>query len=145
MLDEVLKQVSGFDTSREAWIKLEKKISSKSRAKIIQMKGELQNLKKDSISVSDYVLKIKSLRDEHESAGCSILEEEKLMYVLVGLDDQFDSVSSIVIENMLGEGVTINDVKAFFLSHESQLESKRVANVSPLPSINLSVKTPLVF
>lgn len=48
MGDEVLKKVSGFDTSRKAWVKLEKSFVSQSREKMIQLKGQLQNFKKES-------------------------------------------------------------------------------------------------
>lgn len=41
MGDEVLKKVSGFDTSRKAWVKLEKSFASHLKAKMIQSKGQL--------------------------------------------------------------------------------------------------------
>lgn len=41
MNDGMLKKIIGFDTSWEAWIKIEKTFASKSRAKMIQLKDEL--------------------------------------------------------------------------------------------------------
>lgn len=46
---------------------------------------------KGNLSVNDYVLKIKVLMDELKSAGCLITKEEVLMYVLVGLYENFDN------------------------------------------------------
>lgn len=60
---------------------------------------------------------MKSLRDELESIGHSISKEEKLKYVLRGLDEQFDGV--FVNEKILSEMVTIDDVKELLLSHKS--------------------------
>lgn len=42
---------------------------------------------------------------------------------------------------MILENVSIDDAKAISLSHESRIERKRQTNISPLPSVNLSVIT----
>lgn len=39
MSDEILKQIYGFDTSREYWVKIEEFFASKFRAKMIQLKN----------------------------------------------------------------------------------------------------------
>lgn len=39
--DEVLKLISGFDTTHDAWITHEKSYASRSRARIIQVKEEI--------------------------------------------------------------------------------------------------------
>lgn len=49
MIDEVLKQVSGFDTFKDAQVKLEKAYASKSQAKFIQVKQELPRIKKGKL------------------------------------------------------------------------------------------------
>lgn len=41
MDDNILKQVSGYDASKDAWIRLEKSFASKSGIEIIQVKDEL--------------------------------------------------------------------------------------------------------
>lgn len=47
---------------------------------------------------------------------------------------------------MLSVHVTIDDVKALILSHNSRLGSRRVLNISLLPLVNMSVKNKtLVF
>lgn len=50
MNNDILQQVAGFDTAR-AWLILENKFSSRSRARVIQIKEELNNLKKRIISL----------------------------------------------------------------------------------------------
>lgn len=46
MNDYILKKIYGFNNFRDDYIRLEKSIASKSRDKVIQVKEELQNLKK---------------------------------------------------------------------------------------------------
>lgn len=85
MSNDILKLVYGFDTSRQAWLKLDKSFVFKLRVKMIQLKEESQILKKVNLGVNEYVSKIKALRVELEFDGCPITEEEKLMHVLEGL------------------------------------------------------------
>lgn len=80
MVDDMLKHIYGFDTTCDAWIKLKKSYASKSWTKAIQLK-ELQNLKKGGLSTVEYMLKIKMLTDELQSAGYGLFEDEKLMSI----------------------------------------------------------------
>lgn len=62
------------------------------------------------------------------------------MFVLSGLDENFDNVFSTIIQKMLTEKVTIDYAKALVIIHESSLERRREISLSPLPSVKLSVK-----
>lgn len=81
MNNELIKQVVGFQTSREAWCMLEKHFSSKSQPQMIQLKEEFQNFKKQDLKVNDYVLKIKELYYKLEGVDFIVTNEEKLMYI----------------------------------------------------------------
>lgn len=45
MSNEILKLVYGFDTFREAWLKLENSFSFRFKEKMIQLKGEIAKFK----------------------------------------------------------------------------------------------------
>lgn len=51
------------------------------------------------------------LCDELEVVGCTINDEEKIMYVLTGLDESFNKMYSKLIEKMLTKKITIDDAK----------------------------------
>lgn len=55
-------------------------------------KEELQNLEKEGLTINEYMLKINILTDDLQSTGYVVLEEEKPMYILRGLDENFDDV-----------------------------------------------------
>lgn len=74
MTHESLKHISSFDTTRDAWTQLEKAYALQSRARVIQVKKEMQYLKKGGMSINDYVLKIKFLADDLEGAGFPLTE-----------------------------------------------------------------------
>lgn len=62
------------------------------------------------------------------------------MSILSGLDKSYDNVLSTLIERILSESVIDDDAKAFLLSYESKLNKYIIIQVSPLPSINFTVK-----
>lgn len=80
-----LETRGNFDTSFKAWLILKRHFASKSRARIIQIKEELQNLKKRGMSIFEFILKIKAFTNDLLAAACPIFEEEKPVYVLGGV------------------------------------------------------------
>lgn len=106
MTREILKQIFGFDTSKDAWMKLEKSYASKSRAKDFQIKEEFQNLNKINLNISN----------ELQYTRYGLFEDEKLMVVLGGLDESYDSVFLTIIERMIFEFFSIDDAKALLLT-----------------------------
>lgn len=111
MKDDILKQVVRFNTTREAWLIVEKKLATRSRARVILMKEELHNLNKGNLTIGEYVLKVKLLTDELLVTNCLVNEEKKLMYILSGLDEAYAYVFSIITKTILAEKVTIDDAK----------------------------------
>lgn len=59
------------------------------------------------------------------SARFPISKEEKMMYMLRGLREEYDNIFS----------------KALQFSHESRLERIKIMQISPLPSMNMNVKS----
>lgn len=55
---------------------LDKSFDSNSRARAIQIREEVYNLKKGIMQILEYMLKAKMLADELEVAGCDLSEEK---------------------------------------------------------------------
>lgn len=107
----------------------------------------MHNLKKNGLSIADYVLKIKTLSNELAVTRCGICDEEKIMFFfLTGLDEYFVIFSRLLLK-MLTKEVIIGDAKALLLNHESRLERRRTSTISALPSVKFSFKDsgPLPF
>ena len=60
---KVIGQVTSCVSSLEVWSILENFYSPQSLAKVLQPKHQLQNVKKGSSSIGDFVLKVKTLGD----------------------------------------------------------------------------------
>lgn len=70
-----------------------------------------------------------------EVASRTIINEEKLIYLLGGLNEGFDNVFSTLTKKMLTIKTTIDDANARLLSHWNRLEKRRSTIISPWPSV----------
>ena len=75
---------------------LENRFSSISRSHVMNLKGELYNLKKRVDSVDVYLQKIKVVRDKLLSIGVAIDDEELLHITLKGLPKDFNAFRSAI-------------------------------------------------
>ena len=73
--ENMLAHVVRCRTSAEIWTTLGRIFATKSKARILQLKGLLQSTKKGSQSVDDYILKMKTYADTLSEAGDPISDD----------------------------------------------------------------------
>ena len=71
----ILSLVINCESSFSVWKTLKKKFGVQSEARVLQLKYELNTLKKESLSIEDYCVKMKAITDKLASAGSSITEK----------------------------------------------------------------------
>ena len=81
--------LAGITSSREVWSTLEQRFTSTSRANILNLKLELQSLKKGNDFVNNFLQKIKIARDKLLVVGVVMDNEELICIVLRGLPREF--------------------------------------------------------
>ena len=84
----MIGHIQDLDTSKDAWDTLERLYSTNTKARKIQLKNELNNMKKNNLSVNDYVLKIKEVSDALGSIGATPEDDDLVSAVLNGLNDE---------------------------------------------------------
>ena len=122
----MIGHIQELDNSKEAWDTLKRLYSTNTKARKIQLKNELNNLKKNNLSINDYVLKIKEVSDALGSIGAppedDNLDDNLVSAILNGLNDDKwkafatfvyvretfpgfeDLISLIIIEEMRKQG-----------------------------------------
>ncbi|KAG6736073.1 hypothetical protein POTOM_061231 [Populus tomentosa] len=88
-----MAQIIGHTTSQSTWNALEKTLSS-SKAKIMQLRLELQSIKKGSLSMINYIMKVKRAADNLAIIGESVSKQDQVMNLFGGLDFDSNYVSS---------------------------------------------------
>lgn len=88
--DDVLPQVVTCDTARALWHSLEQTYASQSQSPAMDLRLQLQTLKKDSSPISDYLNRMRFIADRLKSIGCDISDDELIIYILNGLGGEYD-------------------------------------------------------
>ena len=92
-----LALVTSCTRAYEAWQKLEAIYKSKGQARKIQLRRELNTLKKDvSEPISKYVARAQSLKSDLAAVGHNVSDEDVAYSILAGLPKEYEIASSIL-------------------------------------------------
>ena len=117
MTEGILATVANYVTSNSVWTALEQKFASQSKARLLQLKTQLSNSHKGTMSISDYIDKLKTICDSLAIAGHPITDFDLILYLLNGLGPEFDSVVSGITSR--SDSLSLEEVQALLMSHET--------------------------
>ena len=127
------------NTSHEVWHTLENLFTTHSKARTLQLRFQLQSLKKGNLSIHDYMLKMRSLSETLASAGQLISDDELTLYILGGLGHDYDSV--VVNLTSRHDQVTLQEVQYMLQSQEMRLEQLNLSTPSDTYTPNANLAT----
>lgn len=133
----LLSSVIGCKTSLEVWNAIHQNFNSQAAARIMSYKRQLQNIRKESMNVREYLSKIKNLCDLLESSGHKVNETEHVLNILNGLGEEFEAIVAVISSRETTPSVQY--VSSILLAHEGRLEQKNSATSEF--SINLVANT----
>ena len=87
--DSMIGHIQSASTPKEAWDKLVAFDATNTRAKKMHLKDELNTIKKGSLSINDYTLKIKSICESLASIGVTVDDDDKVESCLCGLTSSY--------------------------------------------------------
>ncbi|KAL5543673.1 hypothetical protein UlMin_007457 [Ulmus minor] len=119
---EIMAQIIGHSTSHSAWIALEKIFASSSRARVMQLRLELQTMKKGSMSMIDYLIKIKGIADSLGAIGELVSEQDQIMNLFVSLGADYNAFVTAI--NTRDDKISLEAVQSMLLSYEQRLEQQ---------------------
>ncbi|KAF8391616.1 hypothetical protein HHK36_023922 [Tetracentron sinense] len=117
--DEVLPQIIGINTCHEVWQTLETSFAAHSRARILQLRMELQVLKKGSDPISKYFQRAKTLAHQLAAAARPIQDEDLLLYILGGLPSEYGPFRTSISTRV--ESISLADLLGFLLTEEFRI------------------------
>jgi len=124
IFEEMLAQVIYCESSAEVWLYLEKLYARQTIAKSFQLKQHLRSVKKENLSMNDYVLKIKTKSHSLAVIREPLSDNELLLAILNGLDQDYDTVVSLITYQM--DDIDLEKVQYLLLMHEQHLVAKNV-------------------
>lgn len=130
----------GSSSSKELWIRLKEQFSSISKTSIFQLKSNLQNIKKGTDSISQYLLRIKEARDYLSAAGVYFCDEDIVILALNGLPGEYNTFRCVVRGRE--SVITLKDFRSQLLAEESIIENSMMNNSTFLAAMNTTSKHP---
>jgi len=118
----IMAQIIGHTTSQSAWNALEKTFSSSSRARIMQLRLELQSTKKGSLPMIDYIMKVKGVADSLAAIEEPVSEHDQVMNLLGGLSSDYNAVVTAI--NIRDDKISVEVIHSMLLAFENQLEQQ---------------------
>ncbi|KAL5839905.1 hypothetical protein ACOSQ4_012513 [Xanthoceras sorbifolium] len=103
-------------------------------AKILNLRQQLQTIKKGSHSVSDFVLKIKNIGDALSAAGEEVSERDLLLSLMHGVGHEYDAV--VVLISSQRSTMSLEEAQFLLLMHEQRIEELNSPNNFGGPAAN---------
>ena len=117
---DALSAVSTCVTAAQVWSTLEGIYASQTRARAVNTRIAFATTKKENLTITEYVGKMKALGDNVTSAGTPLGDEELVQYVLAGLDMEYNPIVSTILARV--ESISINELYSQLLSFEQRLD-----------------------
>ncbi|TXG52621.1 hypothetical protein EZV62_021790 [Acer yangbiense] len=134
--DAYLLDLVGCNTASAIWSTLMDLFVSQTCARVSQYKQDIGRLKKNNLTMREYLSKMKSLSDALASVGHSLSQEDQVSNITNGLGAEYESVIVSVTSRV--EPFTVSEVTALLLAHEKRIESYSLNPDGSTPSANLA-------
>ena len=128
--ERVLSKIVGLTTANEAWTKLQTVYASGNRAQIRELRGQLHNLQRDSLSIDEYMSNIKLLSDRLTALGQSVSDDDLVEFACNGLGPTYSSFVRLLDQS--DATIDFDELHARLLTEERRLKKdEKVAVVAP--------------
>lgn len=117
----ILSIVLSCNTSFDFWRTLKKKFGVQSETRVLQLRYEMNVLSKDSLSIKEYCLKMKSIADKLACAVIPICEKALLQQILNGIEAGYLGIATFITASKLD----YDNAYALLLTYEPGLEQSQ--------------------
>ncbi|KAK2976922.1 hypothetical protein RJ640_015898 [Escallonia rubra] len=138
LTEEIFPYIIGLSTSQEVWSALAHSFGSVSQNRQLQLYIELQELKKNDLSISENLHKAKSLSDELSAAGKPVSPAEFNAIIYRNIGSDYHSI--ITALNLRQEPVSFYELHGQLVAHELLLKH----SLTPTANIVLKGSPPLL-
>ena len=122
--EDIMAQIVGYSTAMEIRNALNQIYSTSSMARVTK----LQTLKKDGISIGEYIQKLKSICNSLAAIGEPVSKKDHLIYLFSGLDREYNPfVTSIQNRS---DQPTIEQIHSLLLSYDFRLEQQNFVSLN---------------
>jgi hypothetical protein len=105
------------------FVTLETLFAAQSQSRILQLKQQLSNLKKDAQTISAYFQKAQGIANLLAAIGKPVEDSELISNILAGLGADYDPLVTSVTTRQ--DSISLTDLYGYMLSYELRLETHK--------------------
>ena len=123
LLSVAISCAIGSSSARDLWVRLQEHFSTVSKTLIFQLKSDLQTIKKWVDFVTQYLQRIKEIRDYLGAAGVNFEDEDIVILALNGLPAEYNTFRCVIRgrENV----IPLKEFRAQLLAEKAILENSQ--------------------
>ncbi|RVW20913.1 hypothetical protein CK203_110546 [Vitis vinifera] len=111
-------------------------LSASSRARVMQLRLEFQTTRKGSLTMMEYILKLKSLANNLAAIGEPVTDRDQILQLLGGLRADYNSIVASLTARE--DEMSLHSVHNILLTHEQQLSFQNSVAEDNVISANLA-------
>ncbi|KAJ3698209.1 hypothetical protein LUZ61_001914 [Rhynchospora tenuis] len=124
LTEEIQSQMVSCTTSAELWSSLQNSFASTSKARMLDLKRQIQHTSRGSSTCSEYLLKMRKLADELAFIGAPIPDEELISNIINGLGIDYNPFFASIAAASRHETFSFSDLQGLLLGFESLLRNQ---------------------
>ena len=132
-------RVVGCTFAHEIWHKIEVFFASQTRARVKQLKIQLKAIRKQGMTASEYLLKIKKLVDSLAAIGAPLSVDDYIEVILDGLNEEYGPFITTILSRAIP--FTIDELEALLMAQDGMLERFNKSDLSLIQE-NVAQTTP---
>ncbi|KAJ1699274.1 hypothetical protein LUZ63_007786 [Rhynchospora breviuscula] len=125
----ILAQVLHAESSEQLWCQLHQIYTSQSLAKVLELKLQLQTLKKGGNTCTQFLQLMQGIADRLRSIGSPVSEQDLVVYTLQGLGSEFDNF--VTAFSMRSQATSMAELQSFLLTYEARMQAQLKPITSP--------------
>ncbi|KAJ1704596.1 hypothetical protein LUZ63_004375 [Rhynchospora breviuscula] len=130
LTDSVQAQVVSCTSTKELWDSLQQLYCSTSRARLVDLKCQIQAARKGDEPCAEYLQNLRRAGDELAFIGSPVPDEDLVMAAINGLGVDYNPVVAAVKITSRHAPYSFSDLRGLLLSHEALLKSQSVSHNS---------------
>ena len=120
MTEGILSRMVNCDTTTQIWRTLQQYFAAQNQAKVNRYKTQLQKIKKDSLGMNDFLLKIRSLVDHPTLVGHDLSPKDPIEAIFEALPSEDGTFITTINSHI--DSYTIDEVESLLLSQEARIK-----------------------
>jgi gag-polypeptide of LTR copia-type len=130
LTETLVAQVVSSTTTKELWTSIEDYYSSTSRARLHELKRQIQTASKGESSCFEYLLRLRRVVDELAFIGSPLPDDDLVTAMINGLGTIYKSLVAVLFTVRCHGSFTFSNLYGLLLSHEALLKSQEASGVS---------------